>query len=355
MLLFELIQIALGQEKQLSHSPSIEEWESVYHEAIKQAVVGIAFEGMKKLPRNQWPTKAILLQWFGINEQVRKQNILLNQRTVEITELFEKAGFNTRILKGQGNARMYYNPYCRMPGDIDILVNASRKSINTFIRGKFPKAYEQEHHIDFPIFDDVEVEVHYTPGVLLNPFRDIKYQRWCKAQNETVLVLLEGTGTFSVPSTQFNAIFQMAHIMDHFFVEGIGLRHFVDYYFVIKKCYTEKIRTDEICHLFNVFGLTAFAKGVMWVEKECLGIDDSLLLIETDSKKGSVILNEMLNGGNFGHYDNRYKNRRYGYIARGIEDTKRLFKLMTVFPQESLWKIYRKIANQRWRWRRIIV
>ena len=52
-MLFELIQIALGKRESLSHIPTQEEWNRLYAEAQKQSVVGIAFEGVQELPKEQ--------------------------------------------------------------------------------------------------------------------------------------------------------------------------------------------------------------------------------------------------------------------------------------------------------------
>jgi hypothetical protein len=59
--------------------------------------------------------------------------------------------------------------------------------------------------------------------------------------------LPECAGNVDVPTAEFNAVFQMAHIMMHFFIEGIGLRHFVDYYYVLK-AYTNH---TDIANLFS--------------------------------------------------------------------------------------------------------
>ena len=354
LLLFDLIQVSLGAKVFLFHTPSIEEWWEIYHQAEKQAVLGVCFQGAQQLKeQKQYPPKDLLFQWIAVAEQIKKQNALAFRRSSEITKLFAESGFRRCILKGQGNALMYVNPYSRMSGDIDIWVDGSREEINDFVKTRCPDAFEQEHHIEFPIFKDVEVEVHYKPCTLLSPAANRKFQRWCQfvkdAQMRNEIELPADMGKISVPTTEFNAIFQMAHIMIHFFIEGIGLRHFVDYYYVLK---TNTNHTN-ITNLFEDFGLIRFARGVMWIEKKFLGLEDKYLLVEPDERRGTVILKEMLEGGNFGHYDERYKSRNKGYLARGVTDVYRLLKLATVFPSESLWKIYRKVENQKWKLKRL--
>ena len=349
MLLFELIQVALGKRERLSHVPTEKEWGSLYKDTLKQSVAGVAFEGVQKLPKEQCPPQTQLFEWIGLCEQIKIQNLIANRRSVEVAKIFTDAGFRNCILKGQGNALMYPNPLSRMSGDIDIWIDGTRKEINEFVRGRRAEAFEQEHHIEFSVFKDVEVEAHYTPGTLLSPGCNRRFQQWCEDQKDVlmsnVIDLPEGAGRICVPTTEFNLVFQMAHIMIHFFIEGIGLRHFIDYYYVLR---TNTNHTN-ISNLIKEFGMLRFARGVMWIEKECLGLEDDCLIVEPDEKRGRVILKEMMEGGNFGHYDERYKGRNKGYLARGITDGYRLLKLATVFPSESMWKLYRKVENQKWK------
>lgn len=364
MLLFELIQVALGQRDRLSHIPNKEEWGNLYAEIIKQSVAGVAFEGVQKLPKDQWPPQALLFEWIGLCEQIKNQNLVANRRSAEVTKLFSDAGFCSCILKGQGNAMMYPNPFVRMSGDIDIWVcpksimdepteKTIRATVNEFVKTQYPDTDEQDEHIEYPVFSDIPVEVHYKPGNLVRPKHNKRfveyYNAQVKSQMNHAVELPQDMGKINVPTIEFNIIFQMMHMMNHFLVEGIGLRHFVDYYYVLQNNHLHNTDTTGIQNKFKEFGLLRFAKGVMWIEKECLGLGNEYLILEPDEKRGRVILKEMLEGGNFGHHDERYKSRKNGFIARGIADGYRLLKLMTVFPSESMWKLYRKVENQRWK------
>lgn len=352
MLLFDLIQVAIGQRTELSYSPSKDEWFSLYNEATKQSVVGVAFEGVQKLPKEQWPPQALLFEWIGVSEQIKQQNRLLNKRTSEVSKLFEDAGFRSCILKGQGNAIMYPNPYSRTSGDVDIWVDGDRKTIHDFVVSMVKNAEDGDMHITMPVFNDVMVEVHYKPRYMNTPRYDRCLMRFFDeyrdVQFEHKVDLPGDVGQIAVPTAEFNIVYQMSHLMGHFFVEGIGLRQFIDYYYVLKAYKNEEHRFDQTLVLQQT-GMMKFAKGVMWVEKNCLGIEDDCMIVQPDEKIGKLILHEMLEGGNFGHYDERYKGRQNGLLARGFADTYRLLKLIKYFPSESIWKIIKKIDNQKWK------
>lgn len=350
-LFFELIQISIGNRKALSRALSEKDWDKMFSIACKQTVVGITFNALDKLgEEGQKPPLTLLYEWIGLAEHIHKQNIVVNQRCKDITKLFTEAGFKTCILKGQGNARMYPDPLSRTSGDIDIWVNGTRNEIKNFVIEKCPNAQDGDMHIDFPLFKDVAVEVHYKPSFDIRPKYERRLQKWFSIHAEkqfTNNVDLDGEQV-CFPTIEFNTIHQMSHIMNHFFVEGIGLRHFIDYYYVLKH-FDVRSKKEEIRETFCWLGLEEFAKGVMWIEKEVLGIDEQYLILESDERIGKLILNEMMEGGNFGHHDERYKSRNNGLLARGLTDTYRLIKLMPYFPDLVLWKIWNKIENQRWK------
>ena len=68
------------------------------------------------------PPQAVFYQWLSYSEHIRALNMKVNEVAVEVTRLFEQNGFRSCILKGQGNALSYPDPYSRTPGDIDIWV-----------------------------------------------------------------------------------------------------------------------------------------------------------------------------------------------------------------------------------------
>ncbi len=366
MLFFELIQVALGQKESLTKNPSEQEWEAMFDMAKKQAVVGIAFHALNKLAEvGQKPPLPLLYEWIGLSEQIKARNYIVNSRCIEVTKLFADAGFRSCILKGQGNALMYPEPLLRTSGDIDIWVtggsgkvNGSRKDIHDFVVTRCPNAQENLLHIDFPIFEDVPVEVHYKPRHVTIPKYDKRLQAWFDEKTDeqfSNVVRFDGC-EMCVPTAEFNVILQLSHIMSHFFIEGVGLRHFLDFYYVLAKVKDERLKVKderlkvkEIQETLQYLAMEKFARGVMWIEKECLNLPDEYFILEPDEKIGKIILNEMMEGGNFGQHDERYAQRKKGYLMRGLTDTYRLIKLAKYFPSESIWKIVRKVENQRWK------
>lgn len=335
-LFFELVQVALGNREMLSRVPSVGEWNQIDTEAQRQAVSGIIVDGLDKLPKEQLPIQLQLLELIGVAEMLRQRNQVFNIRSIEIQQLFAGAGFRSCVLKGQGNAQMYPNPTSRMPGDIDIWVDGEREAINTFVDQIVKDAHKGYKDVAFH-YKDVEVEAHYFPTYLNSYSKNKLLQSYIEENKEaqfTHKVEIGEAQELCVPTDDFNLVYQMCHLYHHFFCEGIGLRHFVDYYYLLKRIENDVIRESAKLQ-FLTLGMERFAKGVMWVEKEVLGLDSEYLLMVEDEKTGKLILKEILEYGNF----NKAGMEGKSVTTSKLSNTFRPFKYLFQFPKESIDRI----------------
>ena len=234
---FDFLRFCIGSDSEIPSSLKEADWKELYAIAKKQCLVGVLFDGIKKLPAEHVGTKKeILLQWMAGSQMLEKANVRLNDAAIQVSEWFRKKGFRTCILKGQGNALMYPNPYSRTPGDIDIWVEGGDKRVISFVRSISPHEKACYHHIEFPSYKGVEVEVHYRPSFLLCFWHNRKLQKYYERVKEEQFshrVMLGEQGEIAIPTAEFNLIFQLTHIYAHLMNEGIGLRQLVDYYYVL--------------------------------------------------------------------------------------------------------------------------
>ena len=234
---FDFLRFCIGSAKEIPGSLKEADWKELYAIAQKQCLVGILFDGIKKLPAEYvGMKKELLLQWMAESQMLEKANVRLNDAAIQVSEWFRKKGFRTCILKGQGNALMYPNPYSRTPGDIDIWVEGGDKRVISFVRSISPHEKACYHHIEFPSYKGVEVEVHYRPSFLLCFRHNRKLQKYYERVKEEQFshrVMLGEQGEIAIPTVEFNIIFQLTHIYAHLMNEGIGLRQLVDYYYVL--------------------------------------------------------------------------------------------------------------------------
>ena len=247
---FDFLRFCIDSAKEIPDSLKETDWKEIYAIAQKQCLVGVLFDGIRKLPAEYvGMKKELLLQWMAESQMLKKTNVRLNDAAIQVSEWFRKKGFRTCILKGQGNALMYPNPYSRTPGDIDIWVEGGDKRVISFVRSISPHEKACYHHIEFPSYKGVEVEVHYRPSFLLCFWHNRKLQKYYERVKEEQFshrVMLGEQGEIAIPTVEFNLIFQLTHIYAHLMNEGIGLRQLVDYYFVLCDFYKVYQKSSKI-------------------------------------------------------------------------------------------------------------
>ena len=349
----------MGNRDRLSRVPSADEWKLLHGDARKQALVGVCFAGIKRLPKDQQPPRAILLQWFAAAEKIRQRNVLLNQRAKELSILLGEAGFKSSILKGQGVASHYHvanedslNSYFsglglyRQSGDIDVWVDGDRNDILCHMKNRYPCGRVLFHHVEVEVFDDVPVEVHFVPSFAYSWLRYRAYQRFFEECKEECFV--ESYLGFSVPSLRFNTVYVLLHIYRHVFQEGIGLRQLMDYYFVLRE--GGKVYKDWTMNWIRRMGLERFAAAVMYVEQEVFGLQEEYMLCKPDEKAGRFLLSRIMRAGNFGQYDPRIRdNQSGGPFMLYFKNVNRLFGMVQFYPSEVLWAPVWKIWHYGWR------
>ena len=247
---FDFLRFCIGSGDEIPDSLKEADWKELYVIAKKQCLVGVLFDGIKKLPAEHiGMKKELLLQWMAESQMLEKANVRLNDAAIQVSEWFRKKGFRTCILKGQGNALMYPNPYSRTPGDIDIWVEGEDKRVISFVRSISPHEKACYHHIEFPSYKGVEVEVHYRPSFLLCFWHNRKLQKYYERVKEKQFshrVMMGEQGEGAIPTVEFNLIFQLTHIFSHLMNEGIGLRQLVDYYYVLCDFYKVYQKSSKI-------------------------------------------------------------------------------------------------------------
>ena len=241
---FAFLKYCLGSKEDMSRVITGMDWQELYSFASKQALLGLCFEGIKRLGEEypeelkQTPIgRKLLMTWMGKAQQIRRQNMKVNAVASKLFSMLREDGMRCCILKGQGNALMYPNPYSRTSGDIDVWVNASREDITEYAKTHFEIGDDiRFHHLETS-FDGVPVELHFFPGIMNNPIYNARLQKWFKRnadlQCSNVVSLPDGIGEIAIPTTAFNVIYQLTHLYHHFFDEGIGMRQIIDYFLVV--------------------------------------------------------------------------------------------------------------------------
>lgn len=305
----------------------------LYQFCQEQAIPAIVLAGIDRMSKIQRMdiSHNLLFEWIGQANMIECQNKLVNQRVKELTACLREQGLQSCILKGQGNALMYPNPNVRTPGDIDVWIKGTKKEVADFVHQQFPDMNIQYHHMSYPIFEDVEVELHYYPSFCYNKWHNYRLQQFFRESSKAQFSNVNSEG-YAVPTNAFNLVFQISHMMRHFFTQGIGLRHAIDYYYLLQQDISDSDK-QEIVSVMKRCGMYKFFCAVLWIEKEIFGLEKNTDIVVPNKKAGSLVLREMLKGGNFGCKNRQYyRNNVFAYAKQMASQ----LRFVSVFPSEPL-------------------
>ena len=323
-LFFELLQVAVGVRKCLSHTPSAVEWQKLYYMAEKQAVVGVWCSAVRRLKHEGLiPPMGIYMQWLAVTTNTQQRNEVMNRRCEELQRLLDDSGFRCCILKGQGVTKQYEIRneelgigneslgMLRQSGDIDVWVDGGLDRIMKWVTKLSPTNEVNGHHMHFGYFNDTEVELHYIPLNLPNPIKNHVIHKFFAANADKQFVnnvqLCTGE-SITAANDGFNVVFLLAHIFHHLFTEGVGLRQCMDYYFLLVNLDRSNAEVKNSLRVVADLGLGRFAAALMWVLGRVFGLQQDKMLWTPNEKDGKFLLREIILSGNFGKQDDRQRN-----------------------------------------------
>lgn len=341
-LLFKLIRLGLNTEQGYSFSQlTDQQWNNLIDLSKKLSITGIVFSGIEKLDKIKRPEKSILLELIDFCLKTENMNCMHNQKVARIYNLFEENGFHPVIMKGQGIATLYPSPKRRMPGDVDIWVDCRMSSVADFVLKRDPQAIVSKRHIQSKKDRDMMVEVHTIPALMFNPFSNRKLERWfTEWRKDAIMVNLTDAGYIATPSDEMNRVFLLVHKYMHFLCGGIGMKQMTDYMMLLQKGFTEeeRLRTVEKIKKLN---MGKFCSAVMYILKDKLGLEDKYLLMKPNIEAGEILLEEIMTTGNFGFYDERYREEM-SFFKRMRYRLKRRYMMVKYFGTEPLWDYYNR-------------
>ena len=422
LVFFAFLKYCLGYKGDMSRVAAGMDWQELYSFASKQALLGLCFDGIERLGK-EYPEelkrnpigRELLMTWMGKAQQIHRQNMKVNTVASKLFSMLREDGLRCCVLKGQGNALMYPNPYSRTPGDIDVWVNASREYLTEYAKRHFNLEDDiRFHHLETTM-NGVPVELHFFPCIMNNPIYNARLQKWFKRnadlQCSNVVSLPDGIGEIAIPTTAFNVVYQLTHLYHHFFDEGIGMRQIIDYYYVVddfwkvKESFSQPSRpslpkegstafpkplspqgTEDVtalrcseplrskdggaskpspyfagwdrlgyaCELKHL-GLWKFARAVMYVLHEALGLSEEKMIAPMDEKRGKLLLAEILNGGNFGKHFTKYGHfTQQGMAKKYFLKIWRNMHFVRYYPAEALsepifrtWHFFWRLKNKK--------
>ena len=397
-LLFKFLQVAVGNMESLSGGVTDADWLRLFDFCKKQALIGVGFTAVEKLHAMGVVCPAALrMQWMALALQIERQNALLNEQCRQLTDRYKHDGFVTCILKGQGNCINYpenlrkrrqcgdidlwASPICDISvavqtgsNDVEYATYKGFRAVREYVRmqhrlaGNNDMPKQNYHHIDAPTMDGTEVEVHFRAAHLYSPLRNWRLQKWMNEHADECMKNKTHLG-FAMPTSSVNVIYQMTHMYKHHIDGGLGFRHLMDYYYALRVWHNDVMEckdlqsqgmwceglgnhvmsNEEVMSVIRSFGMTKFAAAVMYVLHKVFDMSSHYYLCNLNEKEGKKLLAEIMNSGNFGHYDSEKPNVYQHRFQYHIWKFKRIFRLAMSYPEEALWEPVFRVYHLGWR------
>lgn len=344
---FELIQVALGNRKNLSGPPTEKEWKNLYKKAEEQAVVGLALTGLERLPTIQRPPQYMLLQWIGISEIIRQQNAIIDKAVVHLYESLKDVGVRLFVFKGQTMAHLYPDSGLRQSGDIDFYCYQEDW-------GKATKWLKENWKVDLNLlssqkdiefdYEDVAYEMHKQLSLFTYPKHSRYWEKIVMPEilSHPYMVMLNG---YNIPTIApvYNVLYIFVHIFHHLISDGIGLRQFIDWMLLIESVIWDKEETALLVKHLEGIGLKTAFGGLGAVLTDYLGLEEKkfpLKISKEAHRYAPKLMANIIQLGSFGH------NQPYSHasgVMHGIQHLIRILKQARLFghyaPAETWWKI----------------
>lgn len=326
------------------------EWKSIMQLAWEQTLLGVAFDGMSDLPKEEQPELKLKLRWIACVREIEKRNAILDEKMVDIRGFLETKGWKAIIVKGQVIAREYPCPEHRQSGDIDVFFPCREDAENAFRWAK--KNFEckwmpGEKEIPFE-WDGIEVEFH----------RRLAEMQYRKYNTELQRIIHEETSNgkdcyvnvcghaIETTSTLLTVLHLIVHVAHHILNSGVGWRQMCDLALFLNNHYNAIDKT-HLNDCLQCIGLQRIAAAIGFLLHEELGLDGWKIPFAISSDGAAIIIYDIWTGGNFGKKRQistdesflRYKLRQFPV------QTKRYFRYRDLFPHEAEANFMAKFAR----------
>lgn len=330
------------------------DWGAVMKLANMQAVNGLVWDVMVT---NQKIKASIPEQALAAMRDIPKNNLSmhtkLNNALILVVTTLREHGIEPVLLKGQGLAKYYPVPELRQCGDIDLYVGLDNyekaydvlKPIVSDIDEK-DRIWEGDKHFHANI-GSVLIEIHRFAYVLKDETLNRVYQSYAENGLESNLASMDFGGiSVNTPANDFNVYYVFKHLWHHCVSSGVGLRQLCDLAVFLS------IHDVDRDYLGRI--LTEMKDMKPWKTFGCVLVD-YLGLPEHrfpfyDSRrrhKGELLLKLILSDGNFGHYRDYNREKRYGYFKEKVISLNLIlshqFEFFRIFPYYRNYKFLHAI------------
>ena len=328
---------------------------ALFNLAERQSVIGLIAAGLEHVSGIKIPQE-ISLKFASSVFQLEQRNRSMNSFVRILIEHLQNYNVRALLVKGQGIAQCYERPLWRACGDVDLFLNGDdyQKAIHVLM--PLSSSFEEENtynkHQAMTI-DGWPVELHGTlrSGLWRRVDRELDKVQDELFYEERMRIWMDGNTQVALPGVNEDVVFVFAHILQHFFKEGIGLRQICDWCRLLWT-YRGTLDLELLESRIRNIGVMTEWKAFATLVVDYLGMPVEAMPFYSDDKKwkrkASRVMGFVLETGNFGHNRDYSYQRKYPYIVyKTISFWKHLKDGMfffSIFPLDSIKVTWRRMV-----------
>lgn len=253
------------------------DWNNIPVLAEQHGLYAVVFDGVAKLPANQWPPQVVLLEWIGEVVQDYETRYDAYRRTLaEMAGFYNSHGIKMMVLKGYACGLNWPKPEHRPYGDIDIWLFGKQEEADKILREKGIEADNSHHHHSvfywgvFMVenhYDFINVYHHRSNRVLETIFKEL-------GADASHFVEVNGGKVF-LPSPNLHALFLLKHMMNDFTSSSMNLRQLLDWAFFVEK-HTKAIDWKWLTGVLEQYHMLDFYSTINAICVDDLGFEVSI-------------------------------------------------------------------------------
>ena len=229
-----LLRIAIGTEAPCDLTARPCDWSALLAEATRQGVKGLVWSAIERLSGEglvQLPVAA-KMEWWG---NVRATEQALQGKFRQIADFCSlMQPLQPIVLKGADYARYWPSPLMREFGDLDCSFGGKEADADALACERGCRREDGGYKHSHVFYKGLMIENHYAYVSFASSKGSRSLERSLREFMAKGTTAIEGTGWLA-PNADFTALFMSAHACNHFFYEGIALRHILDWLFFLEK------------------------------------------------------------------------------------------------------------------------
>ena len=88
---FDFLRFCIESTSEIPAPVKDADWKVMYGIAKKQALIGVLFHGIRKLPKEMAPDGDLLMTWMGMAQRIKQLNIRLFMASAKVCKNFKDA------------------------------------------------------------------------------------------------------------------------------------------------------------------------------------------------------------------------------------------------------------------------